>query len=220
MPDFETMIGPQFSDLDPQPFGIERIEHIDRSATELEFLFDLMRFFAVPDELLRRGCELRDPELRLFAIIASMTHDADISDSQLLELARNPSLRCKLWIMLGGIDQQDRFPAEFANQESLAEAEMVQWLEHPMEMAKPPEEIERLQVLEANKKEIGPCAVYFFRFRHSEFLDGQWLVGMAGPYSLVDPPTMSGYLTFSQFKPWATNEAEAIAELMQRVEDD
>lgn len=41
---------------------------------------------------------------------------------------------------------------------------------------------------------------YFYKFRHPEFRDGKWFVGMAGPYVADSDSARGGGKTFSIFK--------------------
>jgi hypothetical protein len=77
------------------------------------------------------------------------------------------------------------FPRARGSQDDLAEVEMVEWLEHPAEMAMPPEEIERLTCFVVRTDADERQVFYLLRFRHPEFPEehpGDWFVGVAGPY--------------------------------------
>ena len=172
-----------------------------------------MRFFEVPVELLHRAVRSSDPELSLFAVVSALSHDAEIDDTTVNRLAGQPALRHKLWQLLEQIDKLDPFPAAFGSQQALAEAEMVRWISHPMEWGEPPQEIEFIRVDEHPAGE----QYYFFRFRDSGYQNGDWIVGMAGPYNAAVPATLYGRSTFSRFDDDSDLDM-AISNLLKRVE--
>jgi hypothetical protein len=144
-----------------------------------------------------------DPmRLRLVAAASLLARNGNVDSALLERLAADRTLRWRLWQELDEVNRLDVFPAKFRTQRALAEAEMVQWLEYPTEMAGPPEEIKFLMSVDY------PASVkskaFFFKFRHPEFEEGQWLVGMAGPYPVAGPPRMGGSKTFSVFETLAS----------------
>ena len=199
MPDYEMIFESERTAL---PYDDDRAEQLLRSSKEIELLFDLMRFIDASEvsEVLIRGCQSPDWEIQLFAVTTMLSRGLSVSDELLEDLACEPSRLHKLWRMLDQIGRLDHLPREYCNQEKLAEAEMVQWLEFPTEMGRVPEDIELVRVVEVDSSEYGHSMCYFYHFRHSEFLDGAWFLGTAGPYPTTAEPTMGASWTFSGFE--------------------
>lgn len=86
------------------------------------------------------------------------------------------------------------------SQEMLAEAELAEWLEHPMEMGYPPKEMKLMAIIHLDGWEEPNSAMYLFKVRHPDWRKGEWFVGVAGPYPLDGPPRIGGRKTFSHFQ--------------------
>lgn len=218
MEDYEPAFGPSYAGVESLPFDRARAIEVCESAEEVERIFHLFRFFDARGaiELLNHGVNSPSSGMRLYALVSLIAHDQPVDAEKMEELARMPWARLLIWKMLGRIGRLDQFPPAFHDQQSLAEAEMANWVQHPMEMGQYPEEIEFLRVAETNSSEYGRCACYFFRFRHSEFLEGKWFVGMAGPYSTGAEPKLHGSWTFSHFNEYSE---ESLDNAMQRLLD-
>jgi hypothetical protein len=195
-----------------------------RRFQELEVLLDVLRFFDSPrvEAILARTLaqaklfndrpDIERQKLRLFAACSLLGRGLPV-DAALLELmAVAPELRWRLWSQLETVGRLDAFPDRYREQRLLSEAEMVQWLEHPMEMGTPPEEVHLLAAVDYDDKEEGRRALFLFRFRRSELEEGEWLVGAAGPYPFGGSPTIGGRGTFSRFKKPAEKTLEEHAQ--------
>jgi hypothetical protein len=101
------------------------------------------------------------------------------------------------------------FPSRFLTQESMAEADLCAWLNHPNELAAVPDEIELMEVLPAPGED--DLRYYLFRYRvhapHWAAKDG-WMAGVAGPYPARGPVARSAPGTFSRFEAWDSRPAE------------
>lgn len=122
----------------------------------------------------------------------------NVTSDMLRKFAENPEGRYLLWERLEAIGALQLFPVDFRDQQLLAEAEMVQWLCHPMEYGRAPKAIEFLETRHLTAPGKGPMTYYAFRYLEPGKDIGRWLVGVAGPYSDFDPPTMGGRWTFSR----------------------
>jgi hypothetical protein len=111
----------------------------------------------------------------------------------------------------------DLFPAGFLTQESMAEADMCAWLNHPNELAAIPDEIELMEVVPSPGDAGG--RYYLFRYRvrepHWAAKDG-WMAGVAGPYPAGGPVARTARGTFSRFEAY---DSRTPAEHVRAVHD-
>jgi len=204
-------------------FSSDRVSELLAAMDELQMICDLFRFTDSPlvSDVLRDSIGAPTPGVQLFAATTLIAKNEDVDDATLESLAARPALRHRLWTMLDRIDRLDRFPTRFGDQQSLAEAEMVMWLEFPTEMGGPPQEIELLRVEELESQEGTRQASYVYRFRSDDFHDGKWLLGLAGPYASEGTPRIGARNTFSQFDEYDSHRLEeAIQSLIHRREGD
>ena len=105
----------------------------------------------------------------------------------------------------------DLFPARFLTQESMAEADLCAWLNHPNELGTVPDEIELMDVVPARGGAFDGHRYYLFRYRthapHWAANDG-WMAGVAGPYPAEGPVARTAAGTFSRFEPWGQRTPE------------
>lgn len=183
------------------PTDSQSSKSLARAKTELEWILDLfgeMHHAEIP-EILRQCLDSTVDQVKLFAIVSALKHHIPVSTSTLRALAVSPTNRHRLWRLLDYSGHLDRFPAKYRTNRMLAEANMVRWLEFPTEMGRPPEEIEPLTVIRLRDANDEPCEAYFFKFRHPDFLGGEWFVGFGGTYRIHDTPKLTGDGTFSRF---------------------
>jgi hypothetical protein len=191
--------------LNSQPVVESRIvnsnKEVGRATTHLEWSLDSFAAMQHPAiaALIERAIDCPIGMIRLFAVTTALARGMHVSGTTLDEIASLPPLRHRLWRLLDYRGLLDRFPHRYSNGEKLAEANMVHWLEFPTEMGKPPEQIELLHC-EDLLVDLKPSKAYFFKFRHSDFCDGDWYVGFAGTYPAHGPPTLYGKGTFSRFQ--------------------
>jgi hypothetical protein len=163
---------------------------------------------AVEAELRRALLEFTDPRLRMGAILSLLRHDAAVEPAMIAEIAANTE--CRKWLF-DGLHKLERihfFPRKFYTQEALAESDLVNWLLHPTELGRPPDEIEFVQTVPFDTEtDAGWADIFLFRFRthppHWCARDG-WIAGVSGPFLRKDQPTIQALGdTFSAFTPWA-----------------
>lgn len=181
----------------------------DRALATL--LLDLMRFGSGPgiQEALDEALTSRDARVRHFAVMSKLRQGAPVDPSVVESVAASAEMRNWLFKGLAMLGKRDLFPERFANQESLAESDMVQWLTYPMELGRTPHEIELMQTFENDEKTE---RFYLFRFRtrdpHWAAKDG-WMAGLSGPFVIADMPTPeAGGSTFSSFTKWQEMSAQ------------
>jgi hypothetical protein len=201
----------QASESDEPGLSDEERKQVKASASELRLLLELLPMFgsSTADDVLRETLKLDLPNFQTWAAAGLLARDQSVDPQILDSVVRRPDLRAALWDALRKADKLAAFPSDYRNEQALAEAEMVKWLEFPTEMGQPPEEIELLKVHEHDDPNEGRVHCYFFKFRHSDFLEGKWLVGMAGPYRAGAPPTMYAGGTFSHFQELETQDLDS-----------
>ena len=179
---------------------------------------------AVEADLRRAVAEYTDPRLRLYALLSLLRHDRDVDAAAAAEVAADPESRKWLFDGLQKLEGTHLYPVEYRNQEALAESDLVNWLIHPTELGRAPEEIELVRPVSFDTKtDAGWAEYYLFRFRteppHWAARYG-WLAGVSGPFLRKDRPTIQALGdTFSAFTPWdrkSENEhVDDVRELMK-----
>jgi hypothetical protein len=161
----------------------------------------------VEAELRRCLIEFTDPRLRMNAVLSLLRHNAAVDDATVAEIAADPECRKWLFDGLHKLERTQLFPREFRNQIALAESDLVNWLLHPTELGRPPDEIEFVQTVPFDTEtDVGWADCFLFRFRthppHWAARDG-WMAGVSGPFLRKDQPTIQALGdTFSAFTPW------------------
>lgn len=169
---------------------------------ELEILLDLLGHVRIVpvEDVLRSALTLASFKLRAFALAALVHRELAVDAVHFDACAADPGGRATLWEALETAGGQARFPEKYRTQALLAEAALVDWLQHPNELGHSPAEI--LPLARAEFKEEGALRrLYAFRYRHPDHDDGAWLVGVAGPYDPSQPAQLWGPGTFSHFTP-------------------
>ena len=90
------------------------------------------------DRLLKRAATL-PPDLAMFAAVSLLVRGRRVPKKDLERCAANANHRWRLWDILYAVDRLDAFPDAYRDQQLLAEADMVKWLEDPSEYGRPPE---------------------------------------------------------------------------------
>lgn len=120
----------------------------------------------------------------------------EVSDFEVLKLAKDPSLRNGVFRTLEAYGRKDLFPLEYSSHEKAAESFLVNWLEFPTELGTAPDEIEFLTKITLNEDE--DLDYYVFKYRAA--IRSGWLIGVSGPYKkeylLYEAPLR----VFSRFK--------------------
>ncbi|MCC6524700.1 MAG: hypothetical protein IT373_18735 [Polyangiaceae bacterium] len=179
-------------------------------------------------DVLRRGEALRDPRLRLFAILSLLRLGEAPDNPAVLAVASDPETRGDLFSALSSIGRRGLFPTSQSAQAQLAESDMVRWLTYPTELGCAPEHIELMKTVERDLGSTKGILVYYvFRFRtdppHWAAKDG-WLAGVSGPFRKEEFPTMDSWGdTFSSFTKWddftPDEHLSSISDLMARWRD-
>lgn len=164
---------------------------------------DLMGFILGKDieESLKHSLTLNDNKIKMYIIISLLRLSQDVDNEHFESVASSAETRSLFYNKLEELGQVSKFPSKYYNQEAFAESDMVNWLIYPTELARIPDAIELMKVVEiADKYEI-----YLFRFKSDseDWKDNGWMAGISGPYLLAEKPSAksSGY-TFSQFEKW------------------
>lgn len=153
--------------------------------------------------LLRSTAKLKDPWVVLWAAVGLRRFGDRSAAAALKRAAADPLARYSAYWALKSRGWLADFPAAFNTQPLLAEAEMVDWLNHPGELGEPPDEIQLIET-RTYEAEDGECDLFVFRFRKEEAGQTEpatWKIGVAGPYLKKEQPTLSSLgFTFSRFE--------------------
>jgi hypothetical protein len=169
---------------------------------------DLLGYFndeGVKDEL-ENYLSLRDNKLVMFASISLIKMGNEIKPELIERIAADSE--CRQWVFnnLNSLKKPELFPDKYKTQKALAESDMVNWLIFPTELARKPDSIELMKIIEVDSKSNdGIVEFYLFRFKsnHEPWLNEGWLTGVSGYYRKNDEPTTSSYgYTFSSFEKW------------------
>lgn len=174
---------------------------------EIGLLLDLMGYMNDPqslNELQEALTMYEDKKLRLFASCSLIKRGEDVPSETLASVAGDTESRIYLYDYLDDIKKKQLFPKDFLTQVAFSESDMSNWLMHPMEMGRPPDDLSLLKVYKLKFKGWGKVAFYLWRFRseHKDWKEKGWMVGVSGPYQYKKMPTTTGLgFTFSNFTP-------------------
>ena len=182
---------------------------------EAGLLLDLMGYFPSGDVevILNEASKLKDPKLAYFGAASLLRLGRNVDSGIWEHVAASPEMRSWLFDNLKRLGKAQLFPAKWATQKALAEAEMVRWLTFPTELGRGPDDIELMKVV---SEDFGPpngvLEWYLFRFRtqppHWSAKYG-WIAGVAGPFKKADAPSTAAYGdTFSAFARWDSKTPE------------
>lgn len=167
------------------------------------------------DPVLREAVASQNPWIAMWGAIGLERSGKSVSAQVIARIASDALCRQALYLSLRELGKLDRFPAEFATQSALAEADMVGWLAYPTELGSAPDEIELLTTVELPESD-DRSDLYVFRFRkHAPHWAAEhgWMIGVAGPYLRSEQPTTNGLgATFSRM------EAEDSKTLAEHIE--
>jgi hypothetical protein len=173
-------------------------------------LLDLLGYISDPEVLpvLRDALgDFTDPRLRLYAVLSLLRQNEEIDPGVVGEIAECPESRKWLFDGLQKLERFQLYPMSWRTQAALAESDLVNWLVHPRELGRAPDEIELMQVVPFDSEtDAGWLDYYLFRF----CVDGEhwaarlgWLVGIAGPFVRKDAPTIQALGdTHSNYRRW------------------
>ena len=120
----------------------------------------------------------------------------DINQEEIVAIVKNPSFCYIVFWILQANHRTDLFPAEYFTQEKGAESFLVNWLEFPTELGAPPEEVELLTKVTVESDQSLDYYVFKFRVVTAK---GDWMLGVAGPYSKETMPFEVPKRVFSRF---------------------
>lgn len=173
-------------------------------------LLDLLGFVPSPAVVpaLREAVEkYTDPRLRMYGALSLMRHNEDVDPAVVAEIASCPECRKLLFDGLQKIERYQLYPTDLRSQAAIAESDLVNWLVHPRELSRAPDEVELMQVISFDSgTDADWLDYYLFRYR----LSGDhwatrfgWMAGVAGPYIRRDAPTVQALGdTHSTYRPW------------------
>jgi hypothetical protein len=179
-------------------------------------LLDLMGYIPFPGlvPVLRDAVEkFTDPRLRMYAVLSLMRHNQDVSPEVVADIAACPECRKLLFDGLQKVERYQLYPMRLRTQAALAESDLVNWLVHPRELSRAPDEVELAQVVSFDSgTEAGWIDYYLFKYRvtgdHWASRFG-WLAGVSGPYVRREAPTVQALGdTHSNYRPWDEKSLE------------
>jgi hypothetical protein len=141
-------------------------------------------------------------------LMVKLATKKDVSETEILTMVKDPSLRHGVFRTLESYQKLDLFPAEFLNQEKGAECLLVNWLEFPTELGHAPDEIELFAKVPPQGD--GSSDYYVFRFRTTTpqwAARNGWMIGVAGPYGKESPPYDAPRRIYSRFNSMETTSA-------------
>jgi len=135
-------------------------------------------------------------------VLQKLASSSNVSAPEVEAIAMKPSLRIILYRALEAFGHQEMFPKDFYTEEKGAESYLVNWLEFPTELGRPPDMIMLMKIvtLELDVR----VHYYVFKFKTtapswaSKF---GWMMGVCGPYNQSSLPFDVPERVFSRFNP-------------------
>lgn len=182
------------------------------------FMISLCLFLTVPIALFVRDLYIRDRLTRLIAakyiamkdVLEKLPTGLDVDEKEILAIANVPSLRVALYLALEEYDRQNLFPCDLLTEEKGAESHLVNWLEFPTELGRPPEDILLMKIVEMDDANVR-IHYYAFKFKTSAPSWARkigWMMGICGPYDYKSLPFDIPSRIFSRFNPLETTTAD------------
>src|SRR5687768_5799878 len=133
-------------------------------------------------------------------LIDKLASKKPVTESEILAIAQNPSLRIVLFRALEAYGCPQLFPKEFHTEEKGAESYMVNWLEFPTELGRAPDQILILQVITIEWE----LRVHYYAFKFKTSAPKwakklEWMIGVCGPYNELNTPFDVPSKIFSRF---------------------
>ncbi len=129
-------------------------------------------------------------------LMQKLSSKEEVSESEILVLVKDPSLRNGVFRALEVCGRQNLFPSEYSSHEKAAESFLVNWLEFPTELGTAPDEIELLERITLNEGE--ELDYYVFKYRTKTRYS--WMIGVSGPYPTESVLYEIPLRVFSRFK--------------------
>jgi hypothetical protein len=133
--------------------------------------------------------------------IEKLAVNTPVSETELTEIAENPSLRIPLFHALKAYNREGAFPIKFYTEEKGAESYMVNWLEFPTELGVAPDEIALVRVIPLDPERQGHYYVFKFKTSKPHWAKNlKWMIGVCGPYDENSKAFDLPRRIFSRFK--------------------
>jgi len=133
-------------------------------------------------------------------LIQKLASRESVTRTEILFMAKDPSLRHAVYRVLEAYNHSDLFPTEFFTIEKGAESFLVTWLEFPTELGRPPHEIELYTTVDLDEVEDHTYYVFKYRMTGDHWAaENDWMLGVAGPYGSESSPYDIPRRIFSRF---------------------
>lgn len=177
-------------------------------------LIFLYRHYYIKRGLLRLSA---DKHKVLRPLILSLARKYEIKEDEILQMAKNPSLRLAVYQTLKAYQREDLFPLTFLTREKGAESYLVTWLEFPTELGASPSEIVFDSLVTIEGKSVQDYYAYKYRILKPHWAaQYNWMWGVSGPYHLESKPFDSPGRVFSRFNQVRIITAEDEVEWVHR----
>lgn len=133
-------------------------------------------------------------------LIQKLDSKEGITSMEVLKMVKDPSLRHGVFRVLETYNRLDLFPAEFFTHERGAEGFLVNWLEYPTELGRPPDEIQFLTKVTITENELLDYYVFQYKTLLPHWVgQHQWMMGVCGPYYEGSKPYDVPLRVYSRF---------------------
>lgn len=133
-------------------------------------------------------------ECKLFILKYKILNNMTINNNVINDLLSYKNKLNKLVYVLERIDAINLLPNDI-NQEEIARAEMINWLEYPTELGKVPDSIELLGIFDYNGYDC-----YAYKFKSNDFRIKDYMLGVVGGYEKNKITDIDTGWTFSKFE--------------------
>jgi hypothetical protein len=155
---------------------------------------------------------LSDNKLIMFAALSLLKQGKDISPEIAEKIAADSECRKWFYSNLTSLNRTSIYPEKYRTQEAFAESDMVNWLIYPTELARTPDSIELMEIIEVDSKSSdGIVEFYLFRFKsdHDNWKEDGWMSAISGYFLKSKKPSTEAYgYTFSTFEKWDSKTPE------------
>ncbi len=165
----------------------------------LEIMVDLAKEFNDNKilDFVERTLDLNCNEVSLFALNTLIYNNKNVSDECIEAIAKDPVTAERFYRLLKRNNRLFRFPEAYLTLENLSLSNMVNWLRHPAELGRSPDDIQLVKVFEYEQEMF---YIYKYKCDLEKFKDKGYMIGISGGYVNKDEENLepSGY-TFSNF---------------------
>jgi hypothetical protein len=133
-------------------------------------------------------------------LIKKLAAREPVERTEILFMAKDPSLRHAVYRVLEAFNQLHLFPLELFTVEKGAESFLVTWLEFPTELGQAPHEIELYATIVLNEGDDQTYYVFKYRMTGDHWAtENNWMLGVTGPYRSESQPYDIPRRIFSRF---------------------